>query len=83
MKAICVSEGKQLFILLIGGFMEYYELNSNGELKVMKEFNLDSEANFIDYAPPDFKENKPISRLVVIGKTNYNISVFVLESKGL
>lgn len=30
MKAICVTEGRQLLILLIGGFMEYYELNSNG-----------------------------------------------------
>jgi hypothetical protein len=35
MKAISVNEGKQLFILLIGGFMEYYELNSSGELKVV------------------------------------------------
>jgi hypothetical protein len=35
MKAICVNEGKQLLILLIGGFMEYYELNNNGELKLV------------------------------------------------
>lgn len=30
MKAMCVTEGKQLFILLVGGFMEYYELNTYG-----------------------------------------------------
>jgi hypothetical protein len=78
MKATCVAEGRQLLILLIGGFMEYYELNNNGELKLINEFNLDSEASFIDFAPPDHIDNKPFSRLVVIGKTNYNISIFTV-----
>lgn len=83
MKAACLAEGRQLVILLIGGFMEYYELNSNGELKLVNEFNLDSEANFIDFAPPDGNDSRALSKLIVIGKTNYNISIFTLEGKGL
>jgi hypothetical protein len=47
MKATCVAEGRQLLILLIGGFMDHID-------------------------------NKPFSRLVVIGKTNYNISIFTV-----
>lgn len=48
---------------------------------MLNDFNLDSEANFIDYAPPDYTEGRPVSRLIVIGKTNYNISIFTLEGK--
>lgn len=49
----------------------------------MNEFNLDSEANYIDYAPPELVDNKPVSKLIAIGKTNYNISLFALQGKGL
>lgn len=52
MKALAVNEGRQLFILLIGGYMEYYELTDKGQLKFIKEFTLDSEVHFIDYAIP-------------------------------
>lgn len=44
---------------------------------------MDSEANYIDYAPPELVDNRPVSKLIAIGKTNYNISLFALQGKGL
>lgn len=83
MKALAVNEGRQLFILLIGGYMEYYELTDKGQLKFIKEFTLDSEAHFIDYAIPEIIDGKPYSKLFVIGKNNYQISILTYQNKGL
>jgi hypothetical protein len=63
--------------------MEYYELNSNGELKMITELKLDREANMLDYSPPEVIEGKPFSRMLVIGKTDYHIGIFTINSKGL
>ena len=41
MKAVSVSEGKQLLILLIGGFIQYYE-NYNGDLRKIQEISLNA-----------------------------------------
>lgn len=52
-------------------------------MKFVKEFTLDSEAHFIDYAIPEIIDNKPYSKLFVIGKNNYQISILTYQNKGL
>jgi hypothetical protein len=50
---------------------------------MITELKLDREAVMLDYAPPEMIEGKPFSRVLVIGKTDYHIGIFTINSKGL
>ena len=81
MRGASLTGGSQLVLLLVGGFIEYYQL-CEGELKLSKVFELESDAYQLDLATPDSKSEMNFSDKILIGKTNYHICLYQHTSSG-
>ena len=82
MRGASLPGGVQLVLLLVGGYVEYYELTADGELKISKVFELESDAVQIDFAPPDPRSERPFSEMIAIGKTNYFVALYCNTPSG-
>jgi hypothetical protein len=83
MKATSVAEGRQLLVLLVGGFLEYYEVTGN-ELKKIKDMQFhEAEAIHVEFSPPELIDHKPYSRFFASAHTNYHIRIYSISNKTL
>lgn len=81
MKATSVTDGKQLLVLLVGGFLEYYEVVGT-EIKKIKDMQFhEAEAIHVEFAPPEIIDHKPYSRFFASAHTNYHIKIYSISHR--